>query len=171
MTDQREPLEVRIYKMGFGIRRSVLYHKQRRNFLRVARRIIVCLYFLSAFLMGALHQQFSEWIWIMAGFICFLGAIDNGFDLSDLASQHDSLLRRFSELQKRMKPNLTDQELQDIREIRLDIEVDEPAAFQAVHRACHNQILRSEGRPQLQKKLSLFHRTFGHILRFHHLPA
>ncbi|MYB53719.1 MAG: hypothetical protein F4X77_16210 [Acidobacteriia bacterium] len=87
------------------------------------------------------------------------------------ASLHFDLYRRFINLEKEfLSRDLSDQELDRLEGLRLEIELDEPATYQALDRLCHNELLKSEGRYELMLDLGLWHRLWMGFWRFDDLP-
>ena len=67
--------------------------------------------------------------------------------------------------------SLSEEFLTSIESEQLDIEMNEPPVYHALNRSCQNELLRSEGRPELFLPLGRFHRTFRNFLHFPNLPA
>ena len=65
----------------------------------------------------------------------------------------------------------TDKVIDALETKRLEIEIDEPATYQALNRHCYNELVRSEGRPQCMKELKFYHRWLKSLWRFDNLPV
>lgn len=167
-------LEKRRYKLRFAVRKSIRYHDHRRNFyLKIESWIaFVGLVLGSGAAVNALSASGAEWIsWAAPGLIAALSAAGLVIRASRKAALHANLYSRFARLEKRFlgAPSLV--ELDEIESERLDIEMDEPTALQALVRTCHNEVLRSEGRYGLLEPLCLHHRLLKNLWRFDCLPV
>lgn len=166
-------LHDRHYEVLFGIRRSVRYHDHRRRFYSSVGSTINFFIVIGACLIVASTFAGSEALQRAAGaFVAVLVAIDLVSGTVEKATLHADLYRRFIHLEKRMlnPGSLNSEALTSIESVQLDIEMDEPSVYHALNRSCHNEILRSEGRPELFETLNWFHRTFRNLLHFPNLP-
>ena len=172
---EAESLEDRKYELLFDIRRSVRYHDHRRSFyLRLHAFSNVGTLILGA---GAIAVAFSEagfaWMrWAAPALIVLIAFLDRGFSTVGNATLHADLYRRFIRLQQRTQRArpLKTEFLDGIETEMLEIEVEEPPVYHALNRACHNELLRSEGRPELFKTLRRHQRWLRNLLRFPNLP-
>lgn len=166
----------RHYEILFDIRRSVRYHDHRRRFylnLRSAINFFTIIAGSAAVASAFAASGIQALQWVSGAFVAVLAAIDLVVGTVDKATLHTDLYRRFIRLEKRMlnPGSLTSEALTSIESEQLDIEMDEPPVYHALNRSCHNELLRSEGRPELYETLSWSHRTFRNLLHFPNLPA
>lgn len=100
-----------------------------------------------------------------------LASISLAYGPTEKASLHYDLYRRFIRLEREfLRAELTTKALSDLEDKRLEIEMDEPAIYQALNRHCHNEILKSEGRYDLLEHLGLRHHLLKGFWRFDDLP-
>lgn len=173
-TEDREDLELRRYDLLLGVRRSVRYHDHRRRFYLGVQAWIN---FANVALGSAAAAQFFVTLgaeWVQLGFpavIALLSALSLVVGVSDKAAQHFDLYRRFIRLERRfLGAPLDTPTLDRLEDKRLAIEMDEPSDDQALDVACHNELVRSEGRPELMEPLRLHHRLLKGVFRFAQLP-
>ena len=174
MTSANDPLMKRRYSLLFGVRKSVRYHDHRRRFYLTAQSWV---HFIGIVLGSAAAAQFltgEAWAWsqwLFPGVIAVTSAYALVVRIGDKAAIHLDLYRRFIRLERSFLGAPIDEEtLDQLEDKRLEIEMDEPPIFQALNRACHNEILQSEGRNHLMKPLSLHHRFLKGFFRFEQLP-
>ena len=166
----------RHYNVLFGIRRSVRYHDHRRKFYLNLRAWINFFTIIagSATVASAVSASGSQLVqWLAGAFVAVLAAFDLVVGTADKATLHTDLYRRFIRLEKRLLNSEAEsmEALTSIESEQLDIEMDEPPVYHALNRSCHNEILRSEGRPELFETLSWPYRTLRNVLRFPNIPA
>ncbi len=100
-----------------------------------------------------------------------LASISLAYGPTAKASLHYDLYRRFIRLERQfLRAELTTKVLDALEDKRLEIEMDEPATYQALNRLCHNEILKSEGRYDLLEHLGLWHHLLKGFWRFDDLP-
>lgn len=168
-------LEQEWYKQLFGVRRSVRYHSYRRQFYLGAQALTSFLIIVlgSGSAMVLFSELDAEWFKILAPMaITVLAALSLVYGLTAKAALHNDLYRRFVDLERDFtRSACEDKQLRRLADRRLEIEMDEPAIYQALNRHCHNELLRSEGRFELMERLQVQHRLFKDILRFDNLPV
>lgn len=172
----QEAIFARRYKLLFGVRRSVRYHSYRRQFYLNTQSVFSFVILLagSASVMQLFKDSRAE-TWFEIGspvVITTLAALSLVYRLSENASRHNDLYRRFVDLEKRFsqQSDWSEDVLDGLEEQRLEIEMDEPATYQALDRLCHNELVKSEGRPELAVRLGTFHRVLRNFVRFDALP-
>ena len=164
------------YRLLFGVRRSVRYHSYRRQFYLNTQSVFsfVILLFGSASIVKLFEGSRAEaWFASVAPVvITTLAALSLVYRLSEKASLHNDLYRRFVDLEKKFhqQADWNEEVLDRLNQHRLGIEMDEPATYHALDRLCHNELVKSEGRPEHTVGLSAFHRLFRNFLRFDALP-
>lgn len=166
----------RHYEILFGIRRSVRYHDHRRRFYMDLRSTISIVTMVAG--SAVIGSAFAESAvpplqWGTGALIAVLAIIDLVVGTGDKATLHTVLYRSFIHLEKRMLDpgSLSEEFLTSVESEQLDIEMNEPPVYHALNRSCQNELLRSEGRPELFLPLSWFHRAFRNFLHFPNLPA
>ena len=172
---QEERLEDRKYELLFDIRRSVRYHDHRRSFyLRLhSFSNLLTLILGSTAISAAFSEVGLAWMrWAAPGAIVILASFDRVVGTVGKATLHSDLYRRFIRLQKRIQSArpIKTEFLDEIETEMLDIELEEPPVYHALNRACHNELLRSEGRPELFETLRRHQRWLRNLLRFPNLP-
>ena len=179
MSDQdrqgRDILASREHKLQFAVRKSVRYHTHRRNYYLTVESWLTfsTLVLGSAAAISALSRSGLEWIhWTAPAAIAVISAINLANRTSRKVALHSDLGNRFARLEKRfLEPEpLSTLRLDELERERLDIEMDEPATYQALNRTCHNEVLRSMGRAGELQPLRLRHRTLKNVWRFNYLP-
>ena len=166
----------RHYEILSDVRRSVRYHDHRRRFyfnLRSTTNIVTML--AGSAVMGSAFAATAvpPLQWGMGALVAVLAVLDLAAGTGDRAVLHTELYRRFIRLEQRLLDprSLSSEFLTSIESEQLDIEMEEPPVYHALNRSCQNELLRSEGRPELFLPLSWFHRTFRNLLHFPNLPA
>ena len=115
----------------------------------------------------------AEWFKILAPMaITMLAALSLVYGLTAKVALHNDLYRRLVDLKRDFtKSDCEDKQLRRLADWRLEIEMDEPAIYQALNRHCHNELLRSEGRFELMERLPVQQSLIKDILRFDNLPV
>lgn len=166
----------RHHNVLFGIRRSVRYHDHRRRFYLNLRAWINFFTIIagSATVASAVAASGSQLVqWLAGACVAVLAAFDLAVGTADKATLHTDLYRRFIRLERRLLNSREEsaEALTSIESEQLDIEMDEPPIYHALNRLCHNELLRSEGRPELFETLSWPYRTLRNVVHFPNLPA
>lgn len=173
--DSDHALTSRRYKLLFGVRRSIRYHNYRRQFCLSGQSAIT---FLILLLGAGSTASLLEWMNLPAyqklapvG-ITVLASLGLVVGLVGKASLHHDLYRRFIHLEREFlkESTLSWKSLNRLEDQRLEIEMDEPATYQALNRRCHNELVRSEGRYQEVLKLNVSHLLLMNFWRFDNLP-
>ena len=161
--------------MLFGIRRSVRYHSYRRQHYISTQSFISFLILVLG--SGSVLNLFvdimgAELFGSLAPVgITVLASISLVYGPTAKASLHFDLYRRFIRLEREfLRAELNDKVLDELEGRRLEIEMDEPATYQALNRHCHNELLKSEGRYELLEDLGVWHRLLMGFWRFDDLP-
>ena len=166
MTDQKQ-FATRRYKLLFGIRRSVRYHDhRRRHYLTVHSRIIFLIILLGSSAFAAILRHSEIAALVAAAIVSILAALDLVLDTTAHAALHTNLCKQFGKLEQRFlqddasSETITAQLLDNLERERIEIELDELPIYRAVDRLCHNELLYSEGRSNLEKRLKPHHLWF-----------
>lgn len=175
--DLEESIRRRRYHLLFSVRRSVRYHSYRHHFyigLQSASSFVILLLG-SASVFKIFDDPPSEgWFATAApAAITVLAALALVYRLPAKASLHNDLYRRFVDLERAFlhQEQWSDSVLDSLEDQRLQIEKDEPATYQALSRLCHNELVKSEGRPEHMKKLQWYQRLLRDVWRFDDLPV
>ncbi|MBF0426859.1 MAG: hypothetical protein HQL66_13685 [Magnetococcales bacterium] len=156
----------RRHKLLFGVQRSIRYHSRRRRFFdtwgRITDTISVVFGSTSA---TAIFQGWHR-LGLAAGFtVAFFSAINLAVGTVNASRTHHDLVRRFSELEKRIIANLSpsEEELVGWERTRLDIEMDEPPVLYVLDSICHNEMLRAEGSTDPRVPIAWYQRLFANF--------
>ena len=174
--DHEDRIRRRRYNLLFSVRLSVRYHSYRHHFYIGAQSassfVILLLGSASVFKIfeGSVGEE-----WFVAAApaaITALAALGLVYRLPAKASLHNDLCRRFVDLERAFlgHKQWSDAVLDSLEDQRLQIEKDEPATYQALSVLCHNELVKSEGRPEHMKKLQWYQRLLRDICRFDDLP-
>lgn len=138
-------------RLLFGVQRSVRYHNHRRRFYEVWNSATVTVAALGG--SSAAAVSFADqigWLWwfpgIAAGIVGIFSALDLGIGTAKCANLHADLARRFIRLEQRFVHGreLQDEELEDAKRERLEIEADEPTPLLLLDVVCHIELLRAQ---------------------------
>ncbi len=164
--------EVKFYELLFAVRKSVRYHDYRRQFYVRIEKITLFFAFLLgtstiAVFMADLSKDLSLWVKIIPSvFVTVLSGVVLIFQVSEKASKHGDLRRRFIELESKLEKEKHDPDLDKVvteaTQTRLSIESEEPKVLRVLDSICHNQILYAEGRPhEYEVPLNFMQRLFA----------
>lgn len=135
----------------FGIRRSVRYHTRRRRFFERWSRVTnyVAVLFSSAAIYALVDTWGTDWTVGMAALVSGLSGLDLVVGTARMAWLHESLARRFVELERRIirAGPMTDTRRRQFTAARLRIEADEPPPRRWLDVLCHNELCRAIGAP------------------------
>ena len=173
--EERDIFESRKYELLFAVRKSVRYHDHRRSFYLAIEAWLTFFVLVlgSGATINALNESGWDWArWAAPAAIAVISAASFAIRPSRSAALHSDLYTRFARLEKQCIDSapLSASRLDDIQRERLDIEIDEPATYQALNRTCHNEILRSMGRAEELEPLRARHRILKNLWRFNYLP-
>lgn len=170
-----EDLATRRYKLLFGVRKSVRYHSYRRQHYVSTQSFITLtiLILASGSVLNLIVDTMNAGSFqsLAPVGITVLASISLVYGPTEKASLHYDLYRRFIRLEREfLRAELTTKALSELEDKRLEIEMDEPAIYQALNRLCHNEILKSEGRYDLLEHLGIHHHLLKEFWRFDDLP-
>lgn len=161
MTDETQehrpsPAATEHWKLLFGVRRSVRYHRRRERFLDSAHNLGALATALagSATVVTLLAELGPRVVLVAAALTAVAGAIELVFGLAKGARLHSELARDFIGLEQnlvRAGPGLSTGALNRFQARRLEIEEREPPALRVLDTLCHNELLRALGYPKEQQ--------------------
>jgi len=151
------------YELQFGVRRSIRYHQRRRSFFETLDQSanLIAVVFGSATILGVLQENAKHWAIAAGILVTAVSAINLVVGSSRKAWAHADFGRRFTELECKLLADPSEDLLHEITERRLTIEAEEPPILRVLDMLCHNEELRSEGRPQLQARITWPQRLFA----------
>lgn len=156
----------------FGIRRSVRYHARRRGFYERFHSVVVftALLFgsatIAAFGAALGSDEWPKWVaFLPASVATALAAADWTMGSIRKASEHAVLVRRFTELERKLVPAPgagSETLVSEVTGERLDIEAEEPPVLRVLDTICHNELLRAMGYPiERQVRVGFWQRVFS----------
>jgi hypothetical protein len=167
------PIKKRRNKLLFGVRRSIRYHMRRRKLFE--RLDFVTKFFAVIGGSGTIISVSGEiphtrLAILFGSVVAFFAALDLVIGCSGVARDHHDLIRKFSLLERHITKagnDITEQELNNLVNQRLEIEEDEPPHLRVLNVLCHNELVKALG----YDKKHLVHvgrvpRFFAHIHDF-----
>jgi len=161
-------LDDRTFHEYAGIVKSARYHNRRRMFYENWNSITVAM---SAAMLaaGGVLQIYGDTspIWSV---LLFAGAIwcavDSALGTSKKAGVHNELASQFTQLEKRFASgrNLTDDEFEEARNLRLDVESREPPTLYLLNELCQMSFERSIGVEHSTHRLPSWRKLLVHFL-------
>ncbi len=149
-----EVLSTAVYKLGFGVSKSLRYHAYRRSFWSYWDRITKILTIVTgAATFIVAYGESPKWTIWPASLVAILSACDIVIGFSTNARDHDKLYRDFSALAQAiaLQPNPTENDLARWLAERLRIEADEPTTIDLLERRCSAEEARARGTEVLQE--------------------
>lgn len=155
--------------------RSKRYHSARLRFYEATHRWFI--FAIVASSAGAIVKLVDDHVPWLPAVTAALGLFSLVFDLSGKARLHDSLYRRYANLNGRIE-SFADPKQSDISEWRIEIHgiyADEPPVYRVLHQHCANQVLQAlyqdiEENATIYKKyyvpLNWYHRWLKNLLPF-----
>ena len=139
------------YRLLFGVRRSVLYHRQRQRFLERLHNFSALLTAVagSTTAVTVISSKWPRLAPVAAALTALLSALDLVFNAARVAWRHDALARAFIALEQELEragPVPSAEALRDLQIRRLAIEADEPPIYRALDAMCHDELLTALGR-------------------------
>ena len=144
----------------FGVRRSIRYHNRRRGFFDRYHTVTnaVSVIFGSATIFAVLSAVDKRYALIAAALVTVFSVIDLVVGTSKMARLHESLARRFIDLEAAIVSiavdKFTPDDLRKCTTERLQIEADEPPVLRGLDSLCHNELARAMEKP---------HEEFVHV--------
>ena len=145
-----------LYNLRFALERSRRYHQRRVAFLQTAQGWATFGVVLSGLLAFFAHPWF--------GLPMLLSALIY-YRLDPTA--HLLLQFRFSDL---LMEAQTSESLSHLQSKRIEIEKNEPATYCALEADCYNELVRAQGKPDYQVKITPWQMRLRHFLRFETTP-
>ncbi len=143
-----EDLYERRYQQAFDIRRSIRYHSHRRAFYDRMHKGLMFVGVVggSATLAMIVVSMAAHWVWLPPLLVTLATALDLVWDCPAKMQEHGELLRRFTELEKRLlREEVSEALLKALRMEQLDIEVDEPQPLHVLNTLCYNETMTALG--------------------------
>ena len=138
----------------WDVRRSVRYHSRRREFFSFWHTLVS----VSVVMVGsatiaafgvALGESLPLWIKLLPlGAVTLFCALDVVIGFADRAALHADLMRQFIRIEQRLeriRHDLGEEELVNLRNDVLRIEADEPPVLRVLNTLCHNELARAMG--------------------------
>ena len=147
---EQERLREEGRELWFGVRRSVRYHDRRVSwFDRLHRFGRFVTLVAGGGAVATILKDHTKCAISMSLICAIASALDLAFDVSVKARLHNSLKRKFIELESSISlighENLTDNQLREFTTQRLRIESDEPPVMRVLDTLCHNELCRADG--------------------------
>jgi hypothetical protein len=159
-----ESLGDELYRLDFGVHKSLRYHSMRRRFLDLWHRISMsCAVVSAAAAYAAVTGAWPEVSTTVALLAASMTLLDVVVGFSQRARTHEQLYRRFSDLAAEIArvPHRTDEQVREWMAERLMIQADEPPSLDALNVMCHNLEVEARGLGDEHKwRLSWWHRRF-----------
>jgi hypothetical protein len=157
------------YDVSFAVNRSRRYHAKMRAFYQAWHDYTTAATAISgtsgfiAVISGA--PIIAAWL---TGIVGIASTLDLVFGFDKKAALHDGLCRRFTELASKIEElDATSENLRRIRELRLEIEKDEPTERRLIDLLAQNEECRARGvSPEKLLKISRMQRMFGYVFTF-----
>ena len=166
----------RFHNLLFGVRRSVRYHSRRVQFFdwihKVTTLIVVLLGSTTiAVFGGIIAANWPLWVKLLPAVIAsVLAAVELVWGVVQKAREHESLMRDFIAIERRMEARRdepTPKFLTKINKRRLEIEANEPPVLRVLDTLCHNELMRAMGYDQSKQiEVGVFQRLFAHCFDF-----
>ena len=136
-----------LYKLLFGVRRSIRYHTRRRLFFDRLNKFSTFLAALAgtATVASVLAKCPRPWTVAFAVAVTVFSVIDLVIGTAQASRLHHDLAKQFIDLEKDLI-SLQDPSQEDIKRLtgrRLDIEQNEPPPLKVLDSICHNELLRA----------------------------
>ena len=139
------------HELLFGIRRSIRYHCRRVQFFDRFHLVTnaFAVIFGSATIFAVLSAVGKGYAVGAAAVVTVFSAVDLVVGTSKMARLHESLARRFIELEKKVisitEEQFSGDNLKTLTAERLGIEADEPPVLRVLDSLCQNELLRAMG--------------------------
>jgi hypothetical protein len=134
--------------LEYAVGRSIRYHYRRRRFFENWHRLTSAsaVIFGSATVASLISTTNSRIALWLAALVAVLGAIDLIVGTSRQAWLHADLAKRFFGLEKELNNSQkTEAELIRLKNLRLDIEMEEPPVLHVLNKICDNDMVRAMG--------------------------
>jgi hypothetical protein len=162
------------YGLLFDIRRSSRYHDRRKGFYEKMHGITSLL---TIFMSGSVFFDLAKvgstatWLIIFSVIAAFLAGLDMVVGYSKKANLHDTLRRKFVDLEVKMITSTSNKiNLKNFQKERLLIEKEEPPIYLVIDGLCRNELLISEGYSKVKYSDEFFKYKLHHRLTAHFFP-
>lgn len=149
----------------WGVERSARYHLRREahfEMLGNLARVVGIPAGTGAVFMAMMGQ--AGWIFGLLGTVAAC-ALAGAVSASKRATVHRGLRGRFLDLQAIMQAPASEGLLQAATQVRLSIEKDEPPIFRALDIACHNGLMKAQGKREDDPRYTAHHYPLSPIQR------
>lgn len=130
------------FTLLFGVRRSIRYHSKRQAFYkRLDRLSDFALLLLGSGTVVMVLQTYPK-LAVAAGFsVAFISGLRHVYSYGAMAGLHSRFVRDFSQLEKRLRDDASDETVAVVKRERLDLEATEPPVMRVLDTICHNELL------------------------------
>jgi hypothetical protein len=143
----KDPLDKKWRDLKWGVERSIRYHMRREGYFGVLHRITGFVGVLSS--TAAVTSFLKEWDSFGIAFgllVALISGLDLVLGFAKMERTHYELRRRFYDLLGTMQTVVTAEAFVNATRERFNIEKDEPPVFRALDIACHNELMRAQGK-------------------------
>jgi len=164
-----DELDTAWYKLQFGVRRSIRYHRRRSAFFDLLDAIFSLALTALALLIlyGACAGQSQVWLLTVAVLLVLLIQTNLVIAPSYHQWHHRDLAWRFADLETRLLTNPDEGLLHRFTADRLTIEMSEPPILRVLDSLCHNEQLRAEGLDEYRMKIGFWQRLCAPLFDLH----
>ncbi|QEE24498.1 hypothetical protein CS053_08285 [Rhodanobacter glycinis] len=145
--ETKSPIDVARWDLLWGVQRSQRYHARRSAFFDRWNKATALVGILAgSAVMATLGAYLPHWIAIAGALaIIIMSGVDLVAGAAEMARRHDSLRRRYCELEALIaaNPHPRDVQLAEWQAGRLRIESDEPPTYVALDILCDNELARA----------------------------
>ena len=161
------------FALQFGLERSMLYHRRRRDFFDLLNKSLAFSQILLGSYTANLVLAGNAYALSLIGIIiAFIGALTLVGDFGACAKEHQYLQKHFNDLIIKIRKLAINDDtgLDSIACERLSLEAEEPAIYRALDICCHNALVQAKGcSPDELCKLSAIQGMLRHLRRFESL--
>ena len=155
------------FDLLFDVRRSIRYHSKRQAFYeRLDRLSDFALLLLGSGTVVLVLQAYPK-LAVAAGFcVAFISGLRHVYSYGLKAGLHARFVRDFTQLEKRLCSDDSDETVDAVTQERLDLEATEPPVMRVLDTICHNDLLVAMGLDSEDQRvhLSWFQRLTANFL-------
>ena len=159
------------FALLFGVRRSIRYHSKRQAFYERADRLSDFLLLLLGSGTVVLALQEYPRLTVAAGFcVAFISGLRHVYSYGIKAGLHARFVRDFTQLDKRLYADDSDETVAAVKQERLELEATEPPVMRALDTICHNELLVAMGLDSRDQRVSVtrFERLTANLFSYGH---
>ena len=144
------------FDLLFGVRRSIRYHSKRQAFYeRLDRLSDFTLLLLGSGTVVLVLQAYPK-LAVAAGFcVAFISGLRHVYSYGAKAGLHARFVRDFTQLERRLCTDASDETVASVRQERLDLEAAEPPVMRVLDTICHNDLLVAMGLDSQDQRVHL----------------